>query len=221
MYEYLKALFGTGEDGAPIALTFDQLTEKLANSKDIKLVNLTEGGYVSADKFNAKVTELEGVQTQLADANAQIKAFNDMDVEGIKKSVSDWETKYNTDTAALQQKLSDQEYEFAAKTYLGGYKYTSDLVRDAIFSKFMEKKFSRENEKFLGADDFMAEMQKNNPSAFVVETPPEGDPNGNHGGNGAPYFAPQKPPAPAERKKTLTELMKYKNEHPDAKINYD
>ena len=119
MYEFLKALFGTNEDGTPKALTFEQLQAALAENKEIKLVNLADGAYVAKEKFDAKVTELEGVQTQLKDANKQIQSYKDMDVEGIKKSVEDWETKYNTDTQALQQKLADQELEFAAKTYLG------------------------------------------------------------------------------------------------------
>lgn len=30
MYEYLKKLFGTAEDGKPVALTFEQLVDKIA-----------------------------------------------------------------------------------------------------------------------------------------------------------------------------------------------
>ena len=227
MYEFLKALFGTNEDGTPKALTFDQLSAAIAANKDLKIVNLADGGYVAKDKFDAKVTELEGVQTQLTDANAQIQSYKDMDIDGIKKSVTDWETKYNADTAALQQKLQDQETEFAARTYLGGFKYANDLVKDAIYSKFMEKKFTREGDKFLGADDFMAEMQKNNPSAFVVDAPPADPPANdppagqNPSQNPPPFFTSQTPPAGQQKKKTLSEMMKYKNEHPEAKINFD
>lgn len=226
MYEFLKALFGTNEDGTPKALTFEQLSAAIAANKELKLVNLADGGYVAKDKFDAKVTELEGIQTQLTDANAQIQSYKDMDIDGIKASVKDWETKYNTDTAALQQKLKDQETEFAARNYLSGFKYANDLVKDAIFEKFMAKQFTRENDKFLGADDFMAEMQKNNPSAFIVDTPPadppaNDPPAGQNPAVGAPFFAPQNPPQQPTKKRTLAELMKYKNEHPDAQINYD
>lgn len=228
MYEFLKALFGTNEDGTPKALTFDELSAAIAGNKDLKIVNLADGGYVAKDKFDAKVTELEGVQTQLTDANAQIQSYKDMDIDGIKKSVTDWETKYNADTAALQQKIQEQETEFAAKTYLGGFKYANDLVKEAIYAKFMEKKFSREGDKFLGADDFMEEMKKNNPTAFVVDTPPADPPSDPPAGqpntppaNQPPFFTSQQPPAGQSKKKTLSELMKYKNEHPEAKISYD
>ena len=200
MYEFLKALFGTNEDGTPKALTFEQLQAALAENKEIKLVNLADGAYVAKEKFDAKVTELEGVQAQLKDANKEIQSYKDMDVEGIKKSVEDWETKYKTDTTALQQKLADQELEFAAKTYLGGFAYANDLVKDQIYSKFMEKKFARENGKFLGADDFMAEMKKQYPTAFAPDTPPaETPPAENTPPAGAPFFTSQTPPAQQQK----------------------
>lgn len=75
MLEFLKDLFGTGEDGQPKSLTYDQLEKAAASAKDIKAVNLASGGYVSKDKFDAKSTELEGVEKQLKDANATIKSY--------------------------------------------------------------------------------------------------------------------------------------------------
>lgn len=56
MYDFLKKLFAEG------ALTFDQFVEALNGDKTIKLVNLSDGGYVAKDKFDAKVTELNGVK---------------------------------------------------------------------------------------------------------------------------------------------------------------
>lgn len=219
MYEFLAPLFGKNEDGTPGALTLEQFVAKLGESKGIQLVNLKDGGYVSMDKLNAKIEELKGVQQQLTDANAQIQSFKDMDVEAIKKSAADWEEKYNSETAALQKKLADQETEFAAKTYLGGYKFANDLVRDQITSLFMAKGFTREGEKFLGADDFMKEMQTKYPTAFVEEKPAE--PPVEQPKPGTPYYAPPTPPAPgAGKKRTLSEMMAYKNEHPDSKIEF-
>lgn len=220
MYEFLAPLFGKNEDGTPGALTLEQLVAKLGENNGIQLVNLKDGGYVAKDKLDAKITELAGVQQQLTEANATIQSYKDMDIEGIKQSAANWETKYNADTAALQQKLAEQETEFAAKTYLGGFKYANDLVRDQIFAQFMAKKFTRDGEKFLGADDFMKEMQTKYPTAFVAETPPA-DPPADPPKPGTPFYAPPTPPAAgAGKKRTLSEMMAYKNEHPDSKIEY-
>ena len=218
MYEYLEKLFGTTEDGQPEALTFTQLVEKLGAADGVKIANIAEGGYVSKDKLDAKITELKGVQKQLEDANAEIKSYKDMDIEGIKQKAAEWESKYEKDTQALKDQLASQETEFAAKTYLGSFEYANELVRDAIYAKFMEKGFKREGDKFLGADDFMAEMKAAYPSGFVSHDPePEGDP----APQSKPQFSSKQPPAPPQKKRSLLELMKYKNEHPEAQITYD
>ena len=54
MYEFLKALFND-ESGNPTSLTFDQLSEKLSSAKDIKLVNISDGGYVAKEKLDAVI----------------------------------------------------------------------------------------------------------------------------------------------------------------------
>ena len=46
MYEFLKKLFGT-VDGQPEALTYEQLEEKIKGDKNLKIVNLADGGYVA------------------------------------------------------------------------------------------------------------------------------------------------------------------------------
>jgi hypothetical protein len=220
MYEFLAPLFGKKEDGTPAALTFEELSKKFDESKDIMLVNLKEGGYVSKEKFDAKETELKGVRTQLDEAKTTIQSYKDMDIDGIKQSAKDWEEKYTRDTADLQKKLADQETEFAARTYLGGFRFANDLVRDQVFTQFMAKQFVREGEKFLGADDFMKEMQTKYPTAFVADTPPA-DPPKDPPKPGTPYYAPPTPPADGSgKKRTLSEMMAYKNEHPDSKIEY-
>ena len=66
-------------------MTYEELEAAIDADKNITLVNLKDGGYVSKDKFDAKETELKGVQTQLATANETIKGFEGQDVEGIKR----------------------------------------------------------------------------------------------------------------------------------------
>lgn len=237
MYEFLQKLFAEGE-----AVTWEQLKAKIEADKSLKLVNISDGGYVSKEKLDAKISELAGVRRQLEAASAEIQSYKDMDIDGIKQKAEQWEQRYTADTAALQQKLDEQETEFAARTYLGGFKYANDLVRDAIHARFMAKGFKRDGDKFLGADEFMAEMQKAYPTGFLTDAPSgeggeqeKGNPTTQNSqaqatppmgaqGNQAPkrpWFAPQVPPATQARRKSLSELMKFKNDHPDAAISYD
>lgn len=237
MYEFLKKLFAEG------ALTFEQFVEALNGDKTIKLVNLADGGYVAKDKHDNKVreltTELSGVKEQLDTANTTIQSYKDMDIDGIKKSASDWEQKHREDTEALQRKLDEQATEFAARTYLGGFQYADDLVKDAIYAKFMEKQFKRTDDgKFEGADSWMEEMQKSYPKSFAAPEPtadpagtpaPDGTPTPNSptdapaAGKPRPWFAPPAGPSSSSggKKMSLSEMMVYKNSHPDAKIDFN
>lgn len=72
-YEFLRKLFGTPKEGEqPKAMTADELVAAIEADKGLSLVNLKDGGYVSTEKFNAKETELKGVQAQLTAANEKI-----------------------------------------------------------------------------------------------------------------------------------------------------
>lgn len=218
MYEFLNALF-KDESGNPIALTLDQLTEKLSAATDIKLVNIASGGYVSEDKHKAKITELNGVKQQLADANAEIQSYKDMDIDGIKRKASEWENKYNTETAALNEKLAQQERAFARDMFFKGYQFSSQFAEDGVKAAFDKQEFKLVDGEFMGAKDYMNKLMTDDAtkSAFVIE--PEG--GNNEGGDPQPSNQPQfsqqqrQPQNPPKPKKTLSDWMRAANEHPE------
>lgn len=222
MYEYLKNLFGTNEDGTAVTLSFDQLVEKLGADKAIKLVNLADGGYVSKEKFDAKETELAGLRTQLADANATIQSYKDMDIDSIKQSAANWETKYNDDTAALNQRLADQERAFNEELFLRNYKFSSKAAADGIKAEFVKRKFPYEDGTFIGGKEFMEKLRadKDYEAAFVVEAPAE--PNTPPAPEQPkPQFSSSAPQQQPKAKPSLAELMRRKNENPNAEIKFD
>ena len=107
-------------------------------------------------KIEALETERDGLKTQLNDANTEIQSYKDMDIDGIKQKAADWENKYNTDTQALKDKLSEQEYSYA----VNGNKFVilvagigqgiiynlvvfhSVTIRQVLFTKFVQCLFS-------------------------------------------------------------------------------
>ena len=224
MYEFLNALF-KDENGNPIALTLDQLTEKLSSATDIKLVNIADGGYVKKEKLDAKITELSGVRQQLTDANAEIQSYKDMDIDGIKQKASEWENKYKTDTAALNEKLAQQERAFARDLFFKSYQFSSQFAEDGVKAAFDKQDFKLVDGEFMGAKDYMNKLMTDDAtkSAFVFE-PADG---GNEGGDPQPPYQPQfsqqqrQPQNPPKPKQTLSEKMKWANEHPGATINFD
>ena len=187
MYEYLKKLFKE-VDGKPEAITAEELIKRIQADKNLNIVNLKDGGYVSKDKFDAKETELTGIKTQLADANKEIQSYKDMDIEGIKKSAQEWETKYKTDTAALNDKLTAQERKHQTDMFLSGYKFTSKAAQAGIRMEFDKKEFKLEDGVFQGASDYMKSLMENEDykGAFVLEEdkPDEADQGAGAGAGG-------------------------------------
>ena len=218
MYEFLKALFND-ESGNPTSLTFDQLTERLSAATDIKLANIADGGYVSKEKHTAKITELNGVRQQLDDANREIQSYKDMDIDGIKQKASEWENKYNTETAALNEKLAQQERAFARDLFFKSYQFSSQFAEDGVKAAFDKQGFKLVDGEFMGAKDYMNKLMTDDAtkSAFVFE-PADG---GNEGGDPQPPYQPQfsqqqrQPQNPPKPKKTLEDWMKMANEHPE------
>lgn len=84
--------------------------------------------------------ELPGVRQQLTDANAEIRYYKDID--GIKKSAADWETKYNTDTAALNTGIENLQKERVAGEFLSGQGFKSSLAKKAALVNYFQRKTS-------------------------------------------------------------------------------
>lgn len=92
----LKALFGTE------ALTWEQLEEKLKDNKDVKLANLAAGSHISKGKYDELETKFNTANDTIKELRETVSKFDGVDVDGLKRSVTDWENKYNTDIAAVK-----------------------------------------------------------------------------------------------------------------------
>ena len=63
------------------AIEYAELEAAIDADKKIQVVDVKAGGYVSKEKLDAKITELDGVKQQLSDANTTIQSYKDMDPE--------------------------------------------------------------------------------------------------------------------------------------------
>ena len=224
MYEFLKTLFGTGEDGSPAALTFEQLTAKLEASKDIKLVNLADGGYVSTEKFKAEEAKAKGLESQLAEANTQIESFKGMDIEAIKKSAEEWKEKYRVDTEALNAQIAKINRDHQKELLFSGIQFHDDFAKAGVMAAFEKQEFKLDKEgKFVGAKEWLDGLKSDEKtkSAFA-EVAPADPPAPADPAKPKPKFTDPKPKSIEPKPHTsLTDLMKMKNANPDAEINYD
>lgn len=74
-----------------------QLTE-LGISEDIAKKVLD----INTQELQAETAKVATAETTIKELTGKVKAFDGVDVEGLKKAAADWEGKYNNDLAAAQ-----------------------------------------------------------------------------------------------------------------------
>lgn len=155
---------------------FKQFTEKVnsyngneANKdKQVKIANLSEGGYVSKDKYSALETSLSGKQTELDTANGLIAELK----KGTKDN-EDLQTKiaeYNTQVEQLQKQLADTKLKSAIKVALLAEKATDiDYLTYKLEHKLKDENRSLEldeNDKIKGWKDVLVGLKTQFPTQF-------------------------------------------------------
>lgn len=126
-------------------------------SDDLVEQIMAEAGKAKTEMQNtitSLTTERDGLQSQLSDANATIQSYKDTDIDGIKQSAADWETKYNTDTQALKDQLESTKYGYAVENAVGSLKFTSESAKKAFLADLTAKKLPIQEGKLLGLEDY-------------------------------------------------------------------
>ena len=134
-------------------------------SKQVRFTDLSEGGFISSGRFIEVQQKLQDTEALLETANGEIQSYKDMDIEGIKKSAADWEEKYNTGMAEMQEKLDAQKKTYAAEQYLADQGFRSNLAKKAAFDSMMQLEFK--DGTFTGADDLLKKLKEEDPESFV------------------------------------------------------
>lgn len=161
--EFLKAILGEE--------LYNQFIEKIntyngdeANKeKLIKLVNLTDGGYVSKDKYTSLETDLSGKTSELKKANGLI--------EELKKSTGKDEdsqqkiTTYETEIATLKRENEELKTENALKFALVS---AGAVDVDYLVFKAKEKGEIKlgDDGKIKGEDDLISGLKTQHPAMF-------------------------------------------------------
>lgn len=167
--EFLKEILGEE--------LYSQAEEKVNSynnehkDKPIKLANLSEGQYVSKEKFDRKETDYNTLKTQLESANTEIQSYKDMDIEGIKQSATDWEEKYNKliqdQEEAQKRSIRDER----TNAFFNDVKFASNSAKAGIIAEFnkMNFKYDENSKKFLGASEWLEDQKKNDAGAFLSD----------------------------------------------------
>lgn len=127
------------------------------------------------DTLNNKITQLNAdktnLQNQLNDANKEIQSYKDMDIDSIKQSASNWETKYN-DLVQEQKEAQEKSIrEERTNAFFNEVKFASDSAKAGVIAKFNEKdfKYDEETKTFLGANDWLKDLKEKDAGAFLSD----------------------------------------------------
>ena len=105
-------------------------------------------------------TERDGLKTQLGEVNGKLAGYD-----------PDWKSKADQAQQDADKKVSDLQYDFAAKDAISGYKFTSESAKKAFYSDLLAKKLPLQDGKLLGLDDFKKTYQESDPNAFSGDKP--------------------------------------------------
>lgn len=230
----IEDIFKDAEDGK---LTLEQFKAN-AEKGGGKFVDLSEGEYVSKQKYEAEINDknseietlkksvddrdkdLAKVQKQLTDAGGDAEKLKELD-----DSLKNLQKKYDDDTKAYEKKLSEQRREFAIKEHANTKDFTSGAAKRDYIARMLESedvKLTKKGE-LIGTDEFYKDYSAENEDAFKKaesDLAPAQEPQKQTPAQPMPQFATPAPGTVPPKQPTLTELMMAKNENPNLEVNF-
>lgn len=156
--KFLKELKVEGlEEGLP-ANVIDAIMKEYGTSVQAK-----------DQEIDTLTTEKEGLSNQLKEANDKIKGFADVDVDKLKQEITDWETKYKTDTENLKNEISKKDYDFKLNEVVKDLEFSSNGAKKSFIEDLKAKELKFEDNKLVGFADFLKSYKENDPNAFKKE----------------------------------------------------
>lgn len=202
-------------------------------TKHVRFADLSEGGYVAVDKFNSQVN---GLNQQVKDLQGQItqRDTDISDLQGkltaasvdasklveVQTQLTGLTEKYEKDREDWDAKATKQRKDFMIREKANGLKFTSDAAKRDFLAQAGEKNFQIDNETLMGYEDFYTEYRTNNPTAFVDETAAATAAAAKNETT-KPAIVMPSASSGATRSKSLTDMMKAKNENPGMVVSFD
>lgn len=151
----------------------------------IEKIMKENGADIEATKAKAdKTQEIENLKSEIkskdeliASTNSEIEKFKGMNIEEIQKQVetlkqtnAEFETKSKAEKEAFEKQLADQQYDFKVKEFVNSQKFTSDFAKKAFEAEFKTQGFKiGEDGNFMGGNDYLKTFGEKNQGVFAVE----------------------------------------------------
>lgn len=187
--EFLKKLFADG------ALTWEQFKEAV---KEMKLVDLKQGEYVSKDKYDNLLTEKNNLTTQLGDRDKQLEELKKIDHEGLKSRIAELETENANAKAQSEKQIHELKANNAIEMALKSSNAKNNKAVRALLNLDIDNVKFTEDGTIEGLSELIEGIKESD--SYLFES-------GNGGFKGAPPQDGNPNPVPPEPK-TYADFLK-------------
>lgn len=134
--------------------------------------------YKTVAEFDKKVQKLEGerdgYKTQFEKADAALKGFDGVDLEGMKTQLATYKKEAEDAKKDFEAKIAERDFNDALKAELEKVKFSSSYAKRAVENEIKAKGLKMEGGKILGLKDLLDQIKERDADAFAPEntTPP-------------------------------------------------
>lgn len=123
------------------------------------------------NQITTLTTERDNLQTQLDNANNEIKSYKDMDIDSIKQSASDWETKYNELVEKQKKDKEESIRQERVNDFFKDTKFSSEMAKNGVIAEFNKKefKYDEETKSFQGATEWLNNLKESDKGSFLSD----------------------------------------------------
>lgn len=163
--EFLKAILGDKYPEFEAAITaYNALPEN--KDKQVKLADLGSGEYVGIGKYNALVTEKDGIQEKLTAAEGTITTLkkDNKDNEALQQTIKTHEGTIQTLKTSYEAKIKEMKIEAAIQAKLTDAKHP-----DLLIGKFDKTKLSlsEDGSQVFGIDEQLTVLKETYKDLFT------------------------------------------------------
>lgn len=192
--EFLKKLFADG------ALTWEQFKEAV---KDMKLVDLKQGEYVSKDKFENLLDEKNGLKEQLEERDGQLAELKKLDPEKLQNRIAELENDNSKAKEEFERKLHESKVNSAIDLALNKASAKNLKAVKALLNVDIEKAEFGEDGSLNGLSEIINGLRESDSYLFDDDSSSKGGFKGGEPSQSDPNPAPAEPKTYADFVKSL------------------
>ena len=150
--------------------TYAKVEEQLKD-KDVKIVNLKEGGYVDVDKHNTTVKDLEDTRAELEDRTNKLTELgeNENASKEIKEQLEKLKQDFEQKEADYKAKLIQNEIDAKVDKAVLKSGTVDEVAVKAHLQSFLNEAEYKDGE-IVGLDEQLKELKENKEHLFNNET---------------------------------------------------